>query len=182
MLEHRPVGFGSHHWLTTDNVGVRRFVTVDELSSQSRTGDEISVLGLHLRPALEAAIDLQAFGCRFVVAPITTRTDNPFVQYDGHALRSTRSSKDRASSLLRSRSENATGIRFLGLLSHCTTCRLVRSERPHSMNSLFRGSTSLDVHASRRGGWTHGPYADAASQLLIHNEDEISSLIALYQS
>ena len=38
-----PLGFGSHHWVATDDRAVRYFVTVDELSSESRTGDGVSV-------------------------------------------------------------------------------------------------------------------------------------------
>jgi len=85
-LEYRPVGFGSHHWVATDNLGLHHFVTVDELSSESLIGDEVSVLGLHLRQALAAATDLCAIGCSFVVAPITTTADNPFVQFDDYAV------------------------------------------------------------------------------------------------
>ena len=85
-LEYRPIGFGSHHWLAVDELGVRHFVTVDELNSESRTGDEVSVLGFHLRHAFDAATDLRAFGCSFVVAPIPTRADNPFVQFNSHAV------------------------------------------------------------------------------------------------
>ena len=65
---------------------MRHFVTVDELNSESRTGDEVSVLGFHLRHAFDAATDLRAFGCSFVVAPIPTRADNPFVQFNSHAV------------------------------------------------------------------------------------------------
>jgi spectinomycin phosphotransferase len=35
-LDYRPVGFGSHHWEATDDLGRRHFVTVDELSPESR--------------------------------------------------------------------------------------------------------------------------------------------------
>jgi hypothetical protein len=85
-LDYRPVGFGSHHWVATDDQGRRHFVTVDQLSSESRVRDEVSVLGLHLRPALAAAVDLRALGCRFVVAPITTEAGDPYVRCDGHAV------------------------------------------------------------------------------------------------
>lgn len=40
-LEYHAVGFGSHHWVATDNQGLRHFVTVDELSSESHFGDEV---------------------------------------------------------------------------------------------------------------------------------------------
>ena len=85
-LEYRPIGFGSHHWAASGARGVRHFVTVDELSAESRGRDEVSVLGLHLRPALTAATDLRAFGCRFVVAPIATKTDGPFARFDRYAV------------------------------------------------------------------------------------------------
>ena len=35
LLEYRPVGFGSHHWVATDKAGTRHLVTADELSSDS---------------------------------------------------------------------------------------------------------------------------------------------------
>ena len=85
-LEYHAVGFGSHHWVATDNQGLRHFVTVDELSSESHFGDEVSALGFHLRRALEAATDLRTFGCSFVVAPITTKADEPFFQFSGYSV------------------------------------------------------------------------------------------------
>jgi hypothetical protein len=85
-LEYLPLGFGSHHWLAAGNLGVRYFVTVDELNPQSRAGDEVSVLGLSLRRALTAATDLRGIGCDFVVAPIPTGSGDPLVGLDGHAV------------------------------------------------------------------------------------------------
>jgi hypothetical protein len=35
---------------------------------------------------LTAAIDLLASGCSFVVAPVTTRSDEPFVRFDSYAV------------------------------------------------------------------------------------------------
>ncbi len=46
-LEYRPVGFGSHHWVATDSRGLRHFVTVDKLSSESLDGG----LGFRTRAA-----------------------------------------------------------------------------------------------------------------------------------
>ncbi len=85
-LSYRPVGFGSHHWVVTDTEDARHFVTVDELSPESRRGDEVSVHGLHLRPALTAALDLRDVGCGFVVAPVPTTTDAPLVQFGSYSM------------------------------------------------------------------------------------------------
>jgi hypothetical protein len=63
-LEYRPAGFGRHHLVATDDQGARIFVTVDGLNPQSRTGDEVSLHGLHLRPALSAVSDLSTPGRR----------------------------------------------------------------------------------------------------------------------
>ncbi len=65
-LDYQAVGFGSHHWLATDRVGDRRFVTVDVLSA--KTG---GLAGL--KRALDSAHRLrQSARLPFVIAPALT--------------------------------------------------------------------------------------------------------------
>ena len=181
-LEYRPVGFGSHHWLATDNVGRRHFVTVDKLNSDSRPGEEISVLGLHLRPALEAAIDLRDFGCRFVVAPITTRTDNPFVQFDGHAVALYPFVEGQSFSFEESFGEGDRDQLLASVVAlHNVPTRSIRTPAFDEF-AIPRLDQLEGFMQHGEEGEANGPYAVAASQLLIDNEGQISSLIAQYQS
>lgn len=70
-LDHRPVGFGSHHWAATDPAGGRWFVTVDDLETRRVSrADPLDEAGRRLGAALDAARALHDAGASFVVAPI----------------------------------------------------------------------------------------------------------------
>ncbi len=181
-LEYRPVGFGSHHWLAADEVGVRHFVTVDELSAQSRTGNEISALGFHFRRALEAASDLRAFGCAFVVAPIPTMADDPFVQFNGYAIAlypfiegQSFSSEESFGEVQRDR------ILELVVALHNVPVAAIRAPVPDDFVVPWLDRLDRSVHQGKEGGST-GPYAASASQFLIDNEAGIRRLRTRYRT
>lgn len=182
-LEYRPVGFGSHHWVATDNLGLRHFVTVDELSSESHIGDEVSVLGLHLRPALAAATDLRAFGCSFVVAPITTKADDPFVQFDGYAVALFPFIEGQSFSFEESFGE-ADRERVLDVVAALHRVPIAAIRPPATDGFVVPWLHHLDrsMRHGSEGGGSNGPHAAVASQLLIDNEAEISRLSARYRT
>jgi spectinomycin phosphotransferase/16S rRNA (guanine(1405)-N(7))-methyltransferase len=179
-LEYRPVGFGSHHWVVTDNLGLRHFVTVDELSSESRLGDEVSVLGLHLRSALTAAIDLRAFGCGFVVAPITTRSHDPLVQFDSYAVALFPFIEGQSFSFEESFGE-VDRERILEVVAALHKVPIAAIRPPAADGFVVPWLDQLDRSMQREVG-SNGPHAAAASQLLIDNEAEIRRLIARYRT
>jgi spectinomycin phosphotransferase/16S rRNA (guanine(1405)-N(7))-methyltransferase len=179
-LEYRPVGFGSHHWVATENQGHRHFVTVDELSSESRIGDEVSVLGLHLRPALAAATDLRAFGCSFVVAPITTKADDPFVQFDSYAVALFPFIEGQSFSFEESFGE-ADRERVLEVVTALHRVPIAAIRAPAADGFVVPWLDQLDPSKPREAG-PNGPHAAVASQLLIDNEAEIRRLIARYRT
>jgi hypothetical protein len=179
-LEYRPVGFGSHHWVATDNQGLRHFVTVDELSSESRIGDEVSALGLHLRPALAAATDLRAFGCSFVVAPITTKADDPFAQFDSYAVALFPFIEGQGFSLEESFGE-ADRERVLEVLAALHRVPIAAIRPPATDGFVVPWLDQLDRSIHREAG-SNGPHAAVASQLLIDHEAEIRRLIARYRT
>jgi Phosphotransferase enzyme family len=179
LLEYRAVGFGSHHWVATDNLGLRHFVTADELSSESRIGDEISVLGLHLRPALAAAIDLRALGCGFVVAPIATKADDPFVQFDRYAVALFPFIEGHSFSFEESFGQ-AEREQVLELVAAPHRVPITAIRPPRVDEFAVPGLDQLDRSTDREAKST-GPYAAVVSQLLIDNEGEIRRLIARYR-
>ncbi|GIG92926.1 phosphotransferase [Plantactinospora endophytica] len=80
-LEYRAVGRGSHHWEVTDGEGVRRFVSVDELTTKRLALDDPLDAAYHrLRAALGTATRLREHGHGFVVAPIPGRDGEPLVR------------------------------------------------------------------------------------------------------
>jgi spectinomycin phosphotransferase/16S rRNA (guanine(1405)-N(7))-methyltransferase len=179
-LEYRPVGFGSHHWVAIDDRGLRHFVTVDEISSESRTGDEVSTHGLHLRTALAAATDLRAFGCRFVVAPISTKADDPFVQFDNYAVALFPFIEGRSFSFEESFGETK-GERVLELVAALHQVPIAAIRPPATDGFVVPWLDQLDQSMHRQAG-SNGPYAAVASRLLIDNDTEIKRLIARYRT
>jgi hypothetical protein len=78
---YRAIGFGSHHWEVVDDAGTRWFVTVDELETkQYRRGEPLQAAFDRLRACLAAAVDLQDWGHKFVVAPVLTREREPLLR------------------------------------------------------------------------------------------------------
>jgi hypothetical protein len=181
-LDYRPVGFGSHHWVTTDSRGNRHFLTVDELASASRIGEEISVHGLQLCPALAAAIDLRAFGCSFVVAPIATKDDGPLARFDGYAVTLYPLIEGESFPFEESFGQgDRDQVLELIIQLHRVPIDAIRS--PATDRFVIPWLEQLD-HS-----WHHddqsrskGPYAAIASQLLIDNEAGIKGLIARYRT
>jgi hypothetical protein len=178
-FEYRPVGFGSHHWVATDERGLRHFVTVDELGTDSRTGDEVSTLGLHLRRALAAATDLWAIGCRFVVAPMSTRSGDPLVQVNGYAV-TLFPFIDGHSFSFEESFDQADRERVLELV---VALHSVPMAAIHPLDADGFVVPWLDQLGHLADGETgSGPHAAVVSRLLIENEAVIRRLMARYQA
>jgi hypothetical protein len=181
-LEYRPVGFGSHHWVATDNQGLRHFVTADELSPESRIGDEVSALGLHLRSAFAAATDLRAFGCSFVVAPITSRADDPFVQFNGYAVSLYPFIEGHSFTFEESFGEaERDQVLEIVVALHGVPITAIRPPAEDEFVIPWLDQVDRSRHHGSEGG-SNGPHAAAASQLLIDNEAEIRRLIGRYRT
>jgi hypothetical protein len=179
-LEYRPVGFGSHHWVAQDNQGLRHFVTVDELGPESRSGDEVSVLGLHLRRALAAATDLRAFGCSFVVAPITTEVGDPFVQFGRHAVALYPFVEGQGLPLAESFGEGDRD-QVLEVVAALHSVPVASIRPPATDGFAVPWLERLDRSMHREAG-SSGPHAAVASRLLIDKEPEIRGLISRYRT
>src|SRR4051794_2961525 len=76
-VEHRPDGFGSHHWEVVDRDGVRWFVTVDVLEPIDVDAEA------RLRAALGAAAALRTGGITSVIAPVPTVMGEVLLVADG---------------------------------------------------------------------------------------------------
>jgi hypothetical protein len=181
-LEYLPVGFGSHHWLAADEQGVRHFVTVDELSADSSTGNEISKLGFLLRRALEAASDLREFGCDFVVAPIPTMADSLFVQFNSYVIALYPFIEGQVFSLEESLGEvQRDQILRLVVVLHTVPVTAIRAPAADDFVVPWLDELDCSVRQGKQGG-SIGPYAAIASQLLIDNEAGIRRLRARYRA
>jgi spectinomycin phosphotransferase len=69
--EHLAVGFGSYHWIVTDEGQQRFFVTVDDLGTKAWLGDTCDDAFAGLRKAFDTAMVLRGkAGLEFVLAPL----------------------------------------------------------------------------------------------------------------
>lgn len=138
------------------------------------------MLGLHLRRSWAAAIDLRAFGCSFVVAPITTKADDPFVQFDGYAVTLFPFIEGQSFSFEEpfGQADREQVLEMLAAL-HRVPIAAIRS--PAADGFVVPWLDQLD-HSMHREAGSHGPHAAVASQLLIDNEAEITRLIARYRT
>jgi spectinomycin phosphotransferase len=69
--EHLAVGFGSYHWIVTDEGQQRFFVTVDDLGTKAWLGDTCDDAFAGLRKAFDTAMALRGkAGLEFVLAPL----------------------------------------------------------------------------------------------------------------
>ena len=177
-LDYRPVGFGSHHWVATGNRGLRHFVTVDEVSVGSQLGDEVSVRGLHLRPALTAACDLHSFGCTFVVAPIVTKDEDPFVQFDRYVVALFPFIEGQGFAFEESFGE-ADRERVLDVVAALHRVPLTAIRPPATDGFGVPWLDQVD-HSMLREAPSGGPYAAVAVQLLVDHETAIRRLVARY--
>jgi hypothetical protein len=181
-LEYCPVGFGSHHWVATDNQGLRYFVTADELSSESRRGDEVSALGLRLRRALEAVTELRACGCRFVVAPITTRAGDPLVPHGGYAIALYPFVEGRSFSSEESLSDAERDQVLMAVVAlHGVPIAAIRPLETEGFGIPWLDQLDHSIPYGSEEG-SSGPYAVSAVQILSANEAEIRRLIVRYGS
>ena len=73
VAEYAAVGAGSYHWEVTDETGLRRFITVDDLGQKAWLGDTRDAAFDGLRRAFDTSVALRGDGLHFVVAPIQTR-------------------------------------------------------------------------------------------------------------
>ena len=138
--------------------------------------------GLLLRPALAAAIDLCAFGCSFVVAPIATKDNDPFARLDGFAAALYPFIEGDGFAFEESFAEaDRDQVLELIIQLHGVPIDAIRS--PPTDRFVIPWLEQLD-HASQDDDQSgpKGPYTAMASQLLIDNEAGITRLIALYRT
>jgi spectinomycin phosphotransferase len=70
--EYAAVGGGSYHWVVADEIGLRSFVTVDDLDQKAWLGATRAAAFDGLRRAFDTSVALRDAGLPFVVAPIPT--------------------------------------------------------------------------------------------------------------
>ncbi len=181
VLDHLPVGFGSHHWVAADEQSRRWFVTVDDLRSARWTAAAYD----QLRRAFETAAALRReAGLEFVLAPtpdgtgaVVRRLDRdhsvavfPFLDATSADFGEFASADDRRA--------------VLGLVGrlHSAT-RRVRPDLPRREDFDLPGRPHLLAAMARTGEpWRAGPFAEPTRELLRSNTAGLQDLLRRYDA
>ena len=179
-LEYAAVGFGSHHWIAHDSSGAKRFVTVDDLSKVRLGGPDAGFRGL--RAAFETARRLSESGLDCLVAPerdveggVLRRLGEGFTIAVYPFLDARSGSYDEYSN------DERQAVRVvLG--------------RVHRATSVVEGVSEIEDFAlpCRGGlevaldeldlGWSAGPFAEPARELLVQAAGDVRAALAHYDA
>lgn len=179
-MEYAPVGFGSYHWLVSDQDGTRHFATADDLSDKSYLGDTSDAAFAALRLALDTALALrERGGLAFVAAPIPMRSDGGSVlRLDGgryavavYRLLDGRFPHPRP---VLTAGERAELVRHLARLHGSAAPARPIDPVPASRARLEVAMGSLDRE------WSWGPYSESARALLTERGDGVRRLLATF--
>jgi spectinomycin phosphotransferase len=178
-LDYLPVGFGSYHWIVTDQDQRRLFATVDDLNHKGWLGDSCDAAFVGLRRAFDLAVALHdRVGLDFVVAPLPTVTGEsvrrlgrchtvalfPFVEGESGDFGDSTSSQHR------------TGlVRALAEL-HQTPRAALPPAQPLDLD--FSGRRGLEAALTQLDRtWESGPYAEPARAWLASHADDLDRLL-----
>jgi spectinomycin phosphotransferase len=180
-IDYARLGFGSYHWVVTDLVGSRGFVTVDDLERKPWFGHTPEAALAGLRSAFDSARALRDAGLDFVVAPIPANDGEtvyrvgtrhsialfPFV--DGQAGRQFEydSPEERGAVLtLLAQLHGATSV----VEAVARRIELDVPGRAHIDSGL------RDVNES----WSGGPLSEPARQAMAGRASEVAELLGLF--
>lgn len=180
LAEYANVGFGSYHWVVSDAVGARGFVTVDDLDRKPWLGHTRESVFDGLRRAFDTAAALRDGGLDFVVAPIpasrseTVRRIGPrhsialFPFVDGRAGRY--GHYDTAD-------ERAEVVTMLAALHEATPAVSSVARR---INLDLPGRRRLEAGLQELSQtWLGGPFSEPARQALARHASDVAELLAL---
>jgi spectinomycin phosphotransferase len=162
-VEHRPVGFGAHHWAAYDGRTPRLFVTFDALEPRHTPGS--------LEAAYAGAAALHEHGVDFVLAPLPTTGSAVILPLAGGALSCTPWRQGRSGGPLD---------------TTWTATALTRLHSTPPPSGLPRwqplvGADFADTTAALAGrAWGPGPYADPARDAVRRHLAEIAGWTQRY--
>lgn len=177
-LRYEPVGFGTHHYLVTDQDATRWFVNVDELAVKSWLAPDAAGALDALDRALRTTLELRRLGLEFVHAPLepvlATVGDGfaasvyPFV--DGRSNDFGEYTSD---------DERRTVLRALGRM-HAATDRLPGDLARRDNLDVPLREAFLDALESTGTDWTGGPFSEPARRLLATKTGSLRAMFDRY--
>lgn len=180
-LRYEPVGFGTHHYVATDDDATRWFVNVDDFVEKAWLADDPSLTFAALDRALRTAVALRHAGLEFVHAPVETSNSDVVVRLDDRYAVSVSGYIDGSSNEggeFASTDERRRVLTAVGQIHAASD--LVPSELPRrdtlAVPLRERFFETLDDLASP---WTSGPFAESARTILVESSDAVREMLTI---
>jgi spectinomycin phosphotransferase len=182
-LSYQAIGAGSHHWLATDAMANRLFVTVDDLELKPWLGADPESALPGLENAYDIARTLHGNGLEFVVAPIPTVDDRVVIRLD-----------DRFTLAVFPVIEGVAADFEAMPKGDERRATLLMWARLHAATPLVRARAAVrgfvvpcraDLEAAigeTDRDWGGGPHSAAAREWVASNRDWLASALALFDS
>jgi spectinomycin phosphotransferase len=166
-IEYAPVGFGSYHWVATDETGAGRFVTVDDLDRKPWFGDGRDAALDGMARSFETAVALQEAGLEFVLAPIRSSGGRPVLRLDDRHSIAVFPFVDGVSRDFGAHETPERRSTVLGILAklHLATSAVASTVPKRSLDLPGRSQLEAGLGAVDQP-WTGGPYSERARHAL----------------
>lgn len=179
-IEHRPVGFGSHHWSIVDTTGIRWFLTIDDLDDKvGSAADDRASARVRLRHALGAARAARDHGATFVVAPERTARGQVVHEVTDRYVAALYPHVDGRSGPwdeVRSDEERDAVLALL-VQVHTLPAAVGAGADPEELAVPRRDELEVALDDLDRP-WTTGPHGEATRMLLARHADGIVRMLA----
>jgi spectinomycin phosphotransferase len=180
LMDYVPEGGGSHHWKVTDEDGLTRFVTVDDLDGKDWLGGTREAVFGGLGRALGTAAALRdRAGLDFVTAPVPARDGGLLRRVDDRYAVSVFPFLAGRSFPFGPYTDPMLRGRTLDMIAalHRATPAVRGLASVHVLG--FAGRDDLDAFLRAPGRpWGSGPFAGAARRLLADRSVDLARLVA----
>src|ERR1700722_6651634 len=190
-LDYLALGWGSHHWATSDVAGRRWFVTVDELDAKRWSERESLDEGFgRLSASLSVAVELARHGLAVAVGPVPALAGEPVIRLGERFSIGLYPFVTGESFGWGQFSSPAHRLATLELVIAVHTAPLAagRLARPDGRTLAFRDALGAPMAAaggtggSAAGRESSGPYDEPAAELIKACAPALSRLLARYDS
>jgi spectinomycin phosphotransferase len=180
-IHYAPVGFGSYHWVATDSLGTRGFVTVDDLEQKPWLGNTRETAFEGLTRAFGTAVALRDAGLGFVVAPIVTS--------DGEAVR--RVGARHTIALFPFVEGQAGRFGEYGTAEERAAVITMFAQLHQATSAVESIARRIDLHLPGRGflesglreisqPWSGGPFSEPAREAMATHASDVADLLTLF--
>ena len=179
--EYAAVGGGSYHWVVADEIGLRSFVTVDDLDQKAWLGATRAAAFDGLRRAFDTSVALRDAGLPFVVAPIPTRQGESLRRLDSrYAIALFPFVEGEAGEFGYYESDENGRRAVVAMLAELHEATAAAGSAVRTVGFDLRGRHHLEAAlVDLDDAWTGGPLSEPAREAVRDSASVIAELLSL---